>query len=150
MNPDPVALRREVEIQNALGLHLRPAEKFVKTVDRFQSEVRVWYKGRSFDGRSILDLAMLAAERGTLLEIEAVGADAEAVLAALTELVAAQFFENEHGEEIGPKPSNGAAGGPAAPRTTAPPTRPQSPEVTDLPGGPGASPDAGRPGESGP
>ena len=61
MNSEDSAVRRQVEIINALGLHLRPAAKFVKTADRFQAEIRVHFKGQVFDGRSILALASLAA-----------------------------------------------------------------------------------------
>jgi phosphocarrier protein len=108
MSHDPRVARRQVEIVNALGLHLRPAAKFVKTADRFQAEIRVHYKGQAFDGRSILDLATLAAERGSRLELEASGPDAEAALAALSELIAAEFFEDANGDEV-------AASGPAGP-----------------------------------
>src|SRR5262245_6949843 len=98
MSHDPIVARRQVEITNAPGLHLRPATKFVQTADRFQAEVRVWYKGHSYDGQSILDLAGLAAERGARLDLEAVGPDAEAALAALADLIAAEFFEDEFGD----------------------------------------------------
>jgi phosphocarrier protein len=50
------------------------------------------------DGKSILDLALLAAECGTKLDLEARGPDAEAALAALADLVAARFHERAEGE----------------------------------------------------
>ena len=62
MTYDAPVARRQVEITNALGLHLRPAEKFVNLVDHYTAEVRVLYKGQCIDGRSILGLAGLAAE----------------------------------------------------------------------------------------
>jgi phosphocarrier protein len=138
MNHDPV-VRRQVEIRNALGLHLRPAQKFVTTADRFRADIRVWHKGRSFDGRSILDLATLAAECGTLLDLEASGADAEEALAALVELIASDFFEDEYGQEI-PAP---AANGPL------PGNAPTVPGVAPVPGSAeaGGPPAADRPQE---
>lgn len=93
----PVA-RRQVEITNAMGLHLRPANKFVLLAARFQSEVRVHAEGLAVNGKSILDLATLAAEHGTRLDIEAVGPDAEAAVAALAELVEAGFHEDDEGQ----------------------------------------------------
>lgn len=87
--------RRQVEITNALGLHLRPADKFVKLATRFQSEIRVHYNGSVFNGKSILDLTTLAAERGTRLDLEARGPDAAAAIEALAGLVMAQFYEDE-------------------------------------------------------
>ncbi len=90
----PIA-RCPVVILNALGLHLRPADQFVRLAGRFASEVLVHRDGRSANGKSILDLAMLAAECGTCLELEARGPDAEAALAALAELFAARFHEED-------------------------------------------------------
>lgn len=105
MTHDQSAQRRQVKITNALGLHLRPAAKFVTTANRFQAEIRVWYKGREYDGRSILDLAGLAAERGARLELEASGPDAEIALAALANLVLAEFDEDENGDPKSAFPS---------------------------------------------
>jgi phosphocarrier protein HPr len=103
MTNDTVA-RRQVEITNALGLHLRPADKFVRLAHRFQAEVRIYYRGHEFNGKSILDLTSLAAECGTRLELEARGPDAEDAIAALAELVAAQFHEDAEGNDKEPAP----------------------------------------------
>jgi len=103
MTQEPVA-RRQVEILNALGLHLRPADKFVRLAHRFLSDIRVYYRGDELNGKSILDLTRLAAERGTRLDLEARGADAEAALAALAELVSARFHEDDEGREEEPAP----------------------------------------------
>ncbi len=102
-NDEPVA-RRQVEILNALGLHLRPADKFVRLAGRYASEVRVHLGGHAFNGKSILDLTSLAAEKGTVLEIEARGPDAPAVVEALAALVAARFYEDDEGQDEGPEP----------------------------------------------
>jgi phosphocarrier protein len=98
MSPDPHQVaRRQVEIANALGLHLRPADKFVRLAQQFLSEIRVSHDGKDMNGKSILDLTMLAAECGTILEVEARGPDAEAAVEALAELVLARFYETEEG-----------------------------------------------------
>jgi phosphocarrier protein len=95
--PDPPVARRQVQILNAYGLHLRPADKFVRLAYQFQAEVRVYYKGHEYNGKSILDLTSLAAECGTRLDLEARGPDAEAAVAALAELVSARFYETSEG-----------------------------------------------------
>jgi phosphocarrier protein len=100
MNHDAKVVRRQVEITNSLGLHLRPADRFVKLALRYQSEIRVHYNGNQFNGKSILDLAALAAERGTKLDLEASGSDADEAIDALSQLVQAQFYENDNGEPI--------------------------------------------------
>ena len=99
MSQDPQVARRQVEITNTLGLHLRPADKFVRLAYQFQSEIRVFSEGREINGKSILDLTTLAAECGTQLVVEARGPDAEAAVEALAELVLARFHETEEGQD---------------------------------------------------
>jgi phosphotransferase system HPr (HPr) family protein len=74
---------RRGQIVNAYGLHVRPATKFVKLAQSSQSEIRVESQGRKVNGKSLLDMTGLAAECGTMLDLEA--------LAALADLVAAGF-----------------------------------------------------------
>ncbi|MBS0334071.1 MAG: HPr family phosphocarrier protein [Proteobacteria bacterium] len=87
--------RRTVEITNKRGLHARASAKFVKTASAFDAEVRVSKDGQTVDARSIMGLMMLAAGPGCCIEIEAEGADAQAALEALEELVVAKFDEDE-------------------------------------------------------
>jgi phosphocarrier protein HPr len=86
---------RQVAISNVLWLHLRAADKFVRSAQAFQSAVKVCSNGIIADGRSILDLLSLAAECGTMLAVEAEGCDAEDAVAALANLIAAQSHESE-------------------------------------------------------
>ena len=92
---EPIMARRRVEIVNAYGLHMRPADKFVRLASSFQAEVRVFHGETRANGKSILDMAGLAAECGTTLDLEARGPDGEEALAALADLVAAGFHMNE-------------------------------------------------------
>ena len=89
--------RRQMEITNALGLHLRAASQFVQLSRQFHAEVRVFCNGRAADGRSILDLITLAAEFGASLELEVNGPEAEEATAALCALINAWFHEDEDG-----------------------------------------------------
>ncbi len=100
MSQDPRVARRQVEIVNALGLHLRPADKFVRIAFQFQSEIRVFNDGREINGKSILDLTTLAAECGTRLDLEARGPDADAAVAALAALIEARFYEDDEGQSV--------------------------------------------------
>jgi phosphocarrier protein len=85
---------RQVDITNTLGLHLRAAGAFVKLAQQFRAEVWVVCDGRRASGKSILDLATLAAECGCRLELETDGPDAAAALDALTGLIARGFDED--------------------------------------------------------
>jgi phosphocarrier protein HPr len=93
----PVA-RRQVEITNSLGLHMRPANKFVELALQYQSVIRVHYNGNEYNGKSILELTSLAAECGSRLDLEARGVDARAAIEALADLVKAQFYEKDEPE----------------------------------------------------
>lgn len=84
---------REARIVNPLGMHARPAAEFVKTANRFRSRVSVRRGDLTVNGKSIMGMMMLAAERGSTLVIAADGEDAAEALDALCALVAAGFNE---------------------------------------------------------
>ena len=86
-------VRASFVIQNRLGLHARAAALFVQVAAGFQSAVTVQKDGETVDGKSIMGLMMLAAGKGSTIEVEAKGDDAEACLEALAELVQAKFRE---------------------------------------------------------
>jgi phosphocarrier protein len=91
------SVSRETVIANAAGLHARPAMAFVDTANRFESRVTVSKGGEepvTADGKSVLEMISLLAPQGTLLRIDADGADAASAVAALTELVESKFGED--------------------------------------------------------
>jgi len=84
---------RQVTVINALGLHARAAARFVQIASRFTSQVRVARDTKVMDGKSIMGILLLAAARGTTITISADGADEQAAVDALVELVATGFGE---------------------------------------------------------
>ena len=85
---------RSVTVVNQLGLHARAAARFVHLATRFTSQIRVGRDPKKVtDGKSIMGILLLAAARGTLLTISADGADEQAAVDALADLVAAGFGE---------------------------------------------------------
>jgi phosphocarrier protein HPr len=84
----------ELTIPNRNGLHARPAAMFVKTASRFQSEIWVEKDGERVNGKSIMGLMMLAAGKGSVLHVEAEGADGEIALDELKNLVNTSFGED--------------------------------------------------------
>ncbi len=82
-----------VTIVNRLGLHARPAMSFVDLATTFKSAVTVSKPDCSVDGKSIMQMMMLAASEGTALEIAAEGEDAVQACKALKELVDGGFDE---------------------------------------------------------
>ncbi len=83
----------QVTITNKLGLHARPAMSFVDTASGFKSDIQVVKDGQIVDGKSIMQLMMLAATKGTELNITAEGPDAEQAVAALVKLIESKFDE---------------------------------------------------------
>lgn len=92
---DRTAKTVEVALVNKHGLHARPAHLFVQTANAYASTIRVGRLGddERVDGKSIMGMMMLAAECGAVLELTADGPDADEMLRALAELVAAKFGE---------------------------------------------------------
>ena len=84
---------RQVTIQNKLGLHARPAMQFVDVANQFQSAVKVCKGDQVVDGKSIMQMMMLAATAGTILKVVAEGDDASKALDALEQLVNGRFGE---------------------------------------------------------
>lgn len=84
---------RQVQIVNRAGMHARPAAEFVKTAGRYSCEITVEKDGLEVNGKSIMGVLMLAAEQGSWLRLTASGADAEAALDALADLVGRGFSE---------------------------------------------------------
>jgi len=85
-----------VTIVNRLGLHARPAMSFVDTASEYKSSIRVRRSDgeQTVDGKSIMEMMMLAATQGVELVIDAEGEDAEAMCAALEKLVADGFDDD--------------------------------------------------------
>ena len=86
-------VQKDVEIVNTAGMHARPAAKFVKLAETFASEITLDKDGLQVNGKSIMGVLMLAAERGSTLRVSAAGTDAEDAISALADLVGRGFKE---------------------------------------------------------
>lgn len=84
---------RTLDIVNEKGLHARASAKFVETVEAFEADARVSREGQTVGGDSIMGLLMLAAAKGSCIEVICEGPDANALLEALTNLIASRFGE---------------------------------------------------------
>ncbi|HEX9856864.1 MAG TPA: HPr family phosphocarrier protein [Paracoccaceae bacterium] len=81
-------------IVNEKGLHARASAKFVETVERHDASAEVSKDGMSVSGDSIMGLLMLAASRGTSIDVKTSGAEADKLADALEALVANRFGED--------------------------------------------------------
>ncbi len=89
---EKVVCEAEVEIKNSDGLHMRPAMQFVDIANQFKSDITVRNSETEVDGKSIMQMSILAATCGTKLKIRAEGSDARKVISALRELVEEKMF----------------------------------------------------------
>ncbi|MEH6585640.1 MAG: HPr family phosphocarrier protein [Halioglobus sp.] len=88
-------IETQITIINKLGLHARAAAKFVSCTSAYSSDIRAGKDGNLVDAKSIMSVMMLAAGKGTVLDLKVEGADEEAALAALVTLIENRFDEAE-------------------------------------------------------
>ena len=88
-------LKREIEIINKLGLHARASARLTQASGQFQSAVFVSKAGRRVNAKSIMGVMMLAAGKGTKLELETDGVDEADAMEAVVALINDKFGEGE-------------------------------------------------------
>ncbi len=88
-------IRVEVEIINKLGIHARAASKLVSTASAYGCKIEAGKDGRLVDGKSIMSVMMLAASKGTMLELVFDGDDEQEAKDALISLINDRFGEDE-------------------------------------------------------
>jgi len=87
--------QRSLMLINKLGLHARAAASFVKTAATFGCDVNVKCNGKDVNGKSIMGVMMLAAAKGSTIEVTANGPEADAALDRIEALVLDRFGEDE-------------------------------------------------------
>ncbi|MDF0605172.1 HPr family phosphocarrier protein [Neisseriaceae bacterium TC5R-5] len=88
-------LRVEVEIINKLGLHARASSKLTQLASRYRSDVFIARNNRRVNGKSIMGVMMLAAGKGSTIELEISGEDEQQALDAILALINSRFDEAE-------------------------------------------------------
>ena len=86
---------KEVEIINKLGLHARAAAKITQLAGKFQSEVWLSRNEHRVNAKSIMGVMMLAANKGSKINIETTGSDETEAMLALINLIEDYFGEDE-------------------------------------------------------
>lgn len=85
----------KITIINKLGLHARAAAKLIAVTTSFKSQIRIGVNGRMVDGKSIMSIMMLAAGKGSELDIEFNGDDEQAAHDGVVALIDDRFGEGE-------------------------------------------------------
>jgi len=84
-----------IPIVNKLGLHARASAKFVTLAAQFKSDVTLGRNGQHANGKSIMGIMMLAAGKGTQVDLTVHGDDEQQAMEALTALIDNRFGEDE-------------------------------------------------------
>ena len=88
-------IKQNIEIINKLGLHARASTKLTQTASQFASEIWIEKNGRKVNAKSIMGVMMLAAAKGSVVVVEANGADEANAMTALQTLINDYFGEGE-------------------------------------------------------
>lgn len=96
-------LQRKVTITNPLGFHLRPIAAFARLAAQYQSTVTLANGSRRVNGKSALELMLLAAEQGTELILDISGSDAAEAIEALSAILVAPSVDDEPDDLAPPK-----------------------------------------------
>jgi phosphocarrier protein len=86
---------REVKIINKLGLHARASAKITQLAGKFKSEVWLSHNNHKVNAKSIMGVMMLAANKGSTINIETIGSDETEAMLALVNLIGNYFGEDE-------------------------------------------------------
>ena len=81
-------VKKQLIVKNKSGLHARPAALFVQVANKFDSHITVKRDGEEVNGKSIMGILMLGAEKDSIIIIEADGEDAQAALEELEKIIA--------------------------------------------------------------
>lgn len=88
-------IKEEIEIINKLGLHARASTKLTQTASQYKSGISITRNGRRVDAKSIMGVMMLAASKGSIIELEASGVDETEAIEAIRLLINNYFDEGE-------------------------------------------------------
>jgi phosphocarrier protein len=88
-------IKKELRIENRLGLHARAAAQIVKSASAFASKITLIKDDLEVDGKSIMGIMMLAAAKGSSVLLQVEGADENEALAELDLLFQDKFGEKE-------------------------------------------------------
>jgi phosphocarrier protein len=87
--------RISVTISNEYGLHARPASLLANTASQYTSEIRIIKEGKEVNAKSIMNLLLLAAGKGTIIDVTAEGTDDNDALEAIRFLIEERKFDEK-------------------------------------------------------
>lgn len=86
--------KKDIIVKNKTGLHARPAAVFVQLANKFESEITIIKDEQQVNGKSIMGILMLAAEKGAKITIIAEGSDAEQAVSELADILSSDIEQD--------------------------------------------------------
>jgi len=86
-------VKRKLIIQNKYGLHARPAVEFVQIASKYDADITISKDGVEVNGKSMMGVLMLAADKGSEVILKAEGKDEDELIEALSELLMKELDE---------------------------------------------------------
>lgn len=93
-------VKKELVVKNKLGLHARPAALFVQIANKFESNIAVAKDDQEVNGKSIMGILMLAAERDSVIVITAIGKDAQQAVEELEEIIGIEDIDRKFSHRV--------------------------------------------------
>lgn len=87
--------RKEVTVQNQVGLHARPATFFIQKANEFKASIWIEKEERRVNAKSLLGILSLGIVGGTTIQIIADGQDEQTAVESLVELVESGFSDEK-------------------------------------------------------
>jgi len=88
-------ISQSLTIINKLGLHARAAAKLATLAGHFSSDINISINNKTVDCKSVMSLMLLAASKGTNIEVSSHGSDEDTALATVVQLINNRFDEDE-------------------------------------------------------
>lgn len=86
-------IEREIVVKNKTGLHARPASDFVKLANTFQATIKIYFKEKTLNAKSILNVLGAGISGGSQIKLVAEGADETEAIAALIDMIENKLTE---------------------------------------------------------
>ena len=90
-----MVVEKKLTIKNKLGLHARPAALFVQIANKFDSDITVTKGSNEVNGKSIMGILMLAAEKGAIVHIKIDGEDARQAMLELEKVLSGELDDRK-------------------------------------------------------
>jgi phosphocarrier protein HPr len=93
-------LEKDILVKNKTGLHARPAALFVQKANKYESDIKILKDDQEVNGKSIMGILMLAAEKGSRIKLIISGSDAEEAMEELSSMLSGEMDKEELGRSV--------------------------------------------------